>query len=56
MKEHTLFKKIFLTFIYFWERDTHTQSMSRGGAEREGDPEFEVVKEHTLKHRCTMKI
>ena len=24
-------------FIYFWERDTHTQSISRGGAEREGE-------------------
>ena len=29
--------KIFLTFIYFWDRDR--QSVNRGGSEREGDTE-----------------
>ena len=33
-------KKIFLTLIYFWDRET--QSMNRGGAEREGDTESET--------------
>ena len=32
-----LFFLIFLTFIYFWDRER--QSMNRGGAEREGDTE-----------------
>ena len=31
-----------LTFIYFWERETERQSMSRGGVEREGDTEAEA--------------
>ena len=35
-----LFKKIFLVFIFETERER--QSASRGGAEREGDPESEA--------------
>ena len=34
-----IFKKFFLTFIYFWDRER--QSMNGGGAEREGDTESE---------------
>ena len=29
-------------FIYFWERERDRQSMSRRGAKREGDTEFEA--------------
>ena len=28
--------------MFIFERERDTQSMSRGGAEREGDPEFEA--------------
>ena len=31
---------IFLTFIYFWDRER--QSLNKGGAEREGDTESEA--------------
>ena len=29
-------------FIYFWQRERERQSMSQGGAEREGDTESEA--------------
>ena len=34
--------KFFLMFIYFWRRERYRQSMSGGGAEREGDAESKV--------------
>ena len=37
---HIYLKKIFLTFIYFWDRER--QSMNGGGEEREGDTESEA--------------
>ena len=37
---NNFFENFFLMFIYFWDRER--QSMSRGGAEREGDTESEA--------------
>ena len=37
-----LFKKFFLIFLFIFEGEWDTQSMSRGGAVREGDREFEA--------------
>ena len=43
---NSFFFFFFLMFIYSWERQSDRQSMSRGGAEREGDTEFEAGFRH----------